>query len=323
MITLKNIAEKAEVSIRTVRRVISGEGGVRKDRYERVQAALVKLDYVPDLFASSLRSRNRRVIGIIASDLASEVLNKKLSDLQLEAGKRGYTTLFALTGGNMDEEMRICAQYAKTCSGLILLHDIRDTVIKRLNNFGTPYVFSDSYLQIPNAISIDRKSGVKAAIISQLQQYRNFVFLSNNTDKNEARKDAFIETMKKEKIKSYRIMSASSIEFSGGENAAAEIAEQKSTLTVCYNDRLAAGLLKKLYSEKCRIPEDYGIVGFDNDCFTEYTQLALSTVTQSTKELAEKTFDLLQDMLAGKKEIKAMQVETKFIGRETTEMPAF
>ena len=65
MVTLYDVARRAEVSIATVSRVLHGPGAVRASTRARVQAAIEELGYVPDGAAQSLARSRKDVIGLV------------------------------------------------------------------------------------------------------------------------------------------------------------------------------------------------------------------------------------------------------------------
>jgi LacI family transcriptional regulator len=116
----------------------------------------------------------------------------------------------------------------------------------------------------------------------------------------------------------YKMLYTKALGFSGGLAMTDIVMAEKNGLIICYNDRIAAGLLKGLTDAEANVPDDYGIVGFDNDNFTEYTHKSISTVTQSVDELAVKTVELLKLQIDGGKIKKISSIQTKFVSRETT-----
>ena len=318
MATLKEISNASGVSIRTVRRVLNDDTHVKPDTAKRVKKVLGKTGYVPNLLARGLRNKRTGIIGIIANQLSAEVRFKKFSAIQFELTANAYGNMLGISGGDPKIENKLCLEYSRFCDGIIFLNDPAKQSIATINATKTPYVISDSYIKTPHAISIDRESGIFEAIIKKHKNYKKLLFLTNTPGHNEQRKKSFTKGAKAVKKTDIKIIQCDSGEFEGGENAAKSVLKEKNSLSVCYNDRIAAGLLKGLYKAGCDIPDDYGIIGFDNDNFTKYTHKSISTVTQSVEELAEKTFKLLKLQIEGGKAKKISPVETKFIPRETT-----
>ena len=63
--TIKDVARRAKVSLKTVSRVINREASVREDTRERVQRAVDELDYQPDPAARNLRSATSHALGLV------------------------------------------------------------------------------------------------------------------------------------------------------------------------------------------------------------------------------------------------------------------
>jgi len=318
MTTLKEISIAAGVSIRTVRRVLNDDIHVKADKVKKVRKVLAKSSYVPNLLARGLRNKRTGIIGIIASQLNLEVRSKKFSAIKLKLTSNGYGSMLGMTDGNDKIENKLCLEYTRFCDGIIFLNDPGNESMDSITKTKIPYVISDSYIKTPHAISIDRESGILEAISDQQNNYKTFIFFTNSPGKNDLRRRSFEKGVKAVKANNYKIIQCSSGEFKGGFDIATSIVQEKNTLSICYNDRIAAGLLKGLTQAGCNIPNDYGIIGFDNDNFTQYTHKSISTVTQSVEELATKTFQLLQYQIEGEKIKKTKPVETKFVPRETT-----
>ena len=68
-ITIYDIAREAGVSPATVSRVLTGNAGVRSDKYEAVQALISKYNFRPNALARGLSETRRKVIGIIMADV--------------------------------------------------------------------------------------------------------------------------------------------------------------------------------------------------------------------------------------------------------------
>lgn len=318
MATLKEIAQAAEVSIRTVRRVLNNDVHVKPDKVKKVQAVLAKTGYVPNMLARGLRIKRTGIIGIIASQLDLEVRTKKFSAIKVELSTNGYGSMLGLTDGKKEVENQLCQEYTRFCDGIIFLNEPGTSSLEIIASAKTPFAISDSYLRTPQAVAIDRESGVFEAILNQQDYYETFLFLTNTPGKDEQRRVSFNKGIAAINAKKSKIIFCKNGLFDGGLKAATEVAKYKNSLAVCYNDRIAAGLLKGLFLASCNVPDDYGIIGFDNDSFTEYTHKSISTVTQSVEELAKKTFSVLQTQIEGGNAPETSPVETKFIPRETT-----
>ena len=121
--TMKDVAQAAGVSLKTVSRVVNGETTVAPDLIARVRAAVASLDYRPHLGATLLRRNDRRTgtIGVLLEDVSnpfSAALHRAIED---EARARGMNVLT----GSLDEDPRreheLAAAFAqRQADGLIL-----------------------------------------------------------------------------------------------------------------------------------------------------------------------------------------------------------
>ncbi|MCK5843814.1 MAG: LacI family DNA-binding transcriptional regulator [Victivallales bacterium] len=316
--TLKEIAEGAGVSIRTVRRVLSDEPHVRPDKAKRVRALLKSSPYVPNLLARGLRSKRTGIVGVIAGGLGIEVFTKKLSALQFEAEKRGISTMLALTAGSSERELKFCAEYARFCDGIVFLNSPSPSSLALLREAGTLYVVADGMGPESNVVRIDRSSGIDQAFREIGDLYERFVFLGGDISATEARRAAFDKNTKNVSAENKMRIICENGEFMDGFNAYSKLSSLRRSLVFCYNDRIAAGLLRALRENGLDNPELFGIVGFDNDNFTEYTHKRISTITQSVDELAAKTLDMLDGFMNDKAINITPSAMTRFINRETT-----
>lgn len=318
MATLKEISIASGVSIRTVRRVLNKEDHVKKEKTEKVKEVLARMNYVPNLLARGLRNKRTGIIGVIASQLLLEVRGKKFSAIKGVLSANGYSTMLGLTDGDMDIQKQLCLDYSRFCDGIIFLNDPNIESLEIISQMKTPYVIPDSEMNIDNAIAIDRKSGIIAAIKSQHKNYESIFFINSKGEENNQRIKAFNKGVLAVGAKNVKVFTGKIMDFNSGESIGENIFKEKKSLSICYNDRVAAGLLKSFYNHGCDVPNDFGIIGFDNDDFTQYTHKSISTVTQSVEELAEKTFTLLDSQINGGKIEKMVPVKTKFLAREST-----
>jgi LacI family transcriptional regulator len=266
-----------------------------------------------------LRNKKTGIIGIITSGLELEVGVKKLSALQIELMSNGYGTMFGITSHNAEIENKLTLEYSRLCDGIIFLFDPQPECLNIVEKENKPYVVSDSYMKTAHAVSIDREVGIYNAISEQYQNYKNLIFITNQQMRDgDARVVAFKNGSESVGAHNYKMLYTKALGFSGGLAMTDIVMAEKNSLIICYNDRIAAGLLKGLTDAEANVPDDYGIVGFDNDNFTEYTHKSISTVTQSVDELAVKTVELLKLQIDGGKIKKISSIQTKFVSRETT-----
>jgi len=92
-VTVKDVAERAGVSISTVSRVLTGSAPVSKELHRRVVAAIEELGYRPNALARGLRIRRTAVLGLIVPDIANPFFSQLARIIEQRAHQHGYSIL--------------------------------------------------------------------------------------------------------------------------------------------------------------------------------------------------------------------------------------
>jgi len=109
-ITIKDIAERAGVSVATVSRVLNHKDGVSEEVAEKVMKIAKEMNYSFNFNARILRSGNSKIIGIIIPDIANSFFSKVLYGIQSVLQPMNYKILLA----NTEENPKLEENYLKT-----------------------------------------------------------------------------------------------------------------------------------------------------------------------------------------------------------------
>ncbi|MEK6794893.1 MAG: LacI family DNA-binding transcriptional regulator [Spirochaetota bacterium] len=315
MANLKDIAEKAGVSIRTVARVLQDHPHVSADKRALVRKTVAQLGYRPNMLARALKTRRTMMIGVISSSLDTEVMSRKISSICTALSRAGYRTTLGLTYGVAGRIDQFIEDFSQFCDGIVFAgYSPSDTSLCTMD---IPFVLVDTRRTEYPSVFIDRKAGVVQACDSLRGKYERYVFLTPNADDAEDRRAAFDTSVDALGSVEKRIIVTAESGLPGGYSAGDDISGMQRTLVVCYSDKTAVGLLKRLYELTARIPEDIGVIGFDDDEYPRFAYKSLSTVTQPTGELADEAVAVLTLRMNGE-EAATRTVKTSFIAREST-----
>lgn len=128
--TIKQVAQRAGVSIATVSYVLNGAGVVTDETRQRVLAAVAELNYQPRYAARSMRGRSYTLGVTLPSHpgrLAEPALAEVLSGLADAAALRGYFLLLATADASQDEtELCLSLAHTRRVDGLVLLDVLVD-----------------------------------------------------------------------------------------------------------------------------------------------------------------------------------------------------
>lgn len=182
--TMREVAARAGVSLKTVSRVLNEEPGVSADLIERVRRAAGDLDYRPNLAASSLRRSDQRTstIGLLLEDIANPFFALVHRGVEDVAGELGVGVLAASLDQDPERERRLVAAFAsRRVDGLIMVPtDSEQSYLVNEIRAGMPIVFAD---RLPGGLAgdgvvTDNREATRGAVAHLLQRgHRQIAFL--------------------------------------------------------------------------------------------------------------------------------------------------
>src|SRR5690349_12190969 len=143
--TMRDVAREAQVSLKTVSRVVNGEPGVRPDTAERVRAAVERLGFRPNALASALRRQRSGTIGLVIEDVSNPFYSAITRAVEEDARQRG---LLVMAGSSDEDAARerqlVLALCDRRVDGLLVVPASRDHryLLGELQA-GMPAVFMD------------------------------------------------------------------------------------------------------------------------------------------------------------------------------------
>jgi LacI family transcriptional regulator len=121
MITLKDVARLAGVSVATVSSVINAKGTASEGMKRRVQDALHSLDYRPDHLARSLKTGRSKVVGMLVADVSNPFFIDIMCGVEETARAHGYSLILSNSRENpSEEEENLNMLYSRRVDGVIL-----------------------------------------------------------------------------------------------------------------------------------------------------------------------------------------------------------
>ncbi|MGW7291775.1 LacI family DNA-binding transcriptional regulator [Streptomyces xiamenensis] len=281
MVTMKDVARKAGVSVSTVSLVLSGRGvgRITEEVADRVRASAADLHYVPNLVAKGLRTKQTHTIGLLSDSVASTPFaGKMLAAAQLEAWESGYLLLLIDTADAREmEEPATQALLQRNVEGLIyasMYH--RDVQLPQLPD-GIPVVVMDGRptdLDRADWIVPDEQGGARLAVQVLLDAGHRRIAFCNNAEPIPAsagREKGYGDALADAGI-AYDpalVVHAATNTADAGRAAVLDLLSRPEPPTgiFCFSDRIAIGAYRAATERGLRIPDDLSIVGFDNQEF--------------------------------------------------------
>ncbi len=142
--SIYDVARESEVSVFTVSAVVNNKSHVGKKLRERVEAAIRKLNYRPNLVARSLAASRTHTIGMIVPDIANPFFPMVVRGAEDAARKHGYNLLLCNSDDSLDqEEQAIELLLSKRVDGILLTkaaEDFRPSLRQMIKEVGIPFV---------------------------------------------------------------------------------------------------------------------------------------------------------------------------------------
>jgi LacI family transcriptional regulator len=275
--TIKEVASMAGVSTQTVSRVINERPDVSPETRKHVQDVIEKLGYRPSALARSLIRQRSHTLGIVTAGLNYMGPSRTLNGITAAAEEAGYALLLKELPrfDANDSEPIFHALVSHHVDGIIWavqeVGDNRSWVNKLAMDFDIPIIYlSMEPRENISAVSINNYSGERLAMSHLLEQgYKHIGHISGPLDWWEAR----------QRMKAWKdALLASGMEFrddfwvegnwssSSGTRAAVKLFEQYTDMDsiLVANDQMALGAMQFVHQKGLGIPQDIGIVGFDN-----------------------------------------------------------
>lgn len=181
MSTMREVAARAGVSVKTVSRVFNDDPHVLPDTRERVQAALRELNYVPNDLPSTLRAGRAPVIGIAVPDIVDPFFATITQSIQSLAFEREMFTLVTSLGADPELERPMVEGLLKRgLSGLVLAPITADQSYLSVWSARLPVVFVDRQPAklAADSFTEDDAGGADAATTHLIQHgHRRIAFL--------------------------------------------------------------------------------------------------------------------------------------------------
>lgn len=335
MVSINDVAERANVSISTVSRVINQNANVSREKEEAVLKAVDELDYIPNGLAQGLVTKKSKSIGVLIADVANLYYSYLVKSIEKELRAAGYFAVIGNTewdGKREKEYIRHLLQ--RQVDGFILASTSLSTdYIEQLAAKDIPLVVLDREIDSDKIDKIrinDYKGGYQAAEHLIKYGYDFFIhlkgagFTATAADRSRGFKDCMQEhSINKE---NYKLLSSSFVEEEAAQNMADFLDKNefnnRRVGIFAANDAAAFGVLKELKRRKIDVPGKAGVVGFDNVNFAEYSSPSLTTIGRPIADVGRISAELLLERLNKdeneKIEHKNMTLDVELIKREST-----
>ncbi len=321
-ITLKMVAEKAEVSVNTASRAINNRPDINLETKKRVLQIAKELGYIRNAAAVALRTKKTGTIGVVIADNSNPFYAEVLNGIEVAAREKNYHIILANTQRDYrKEEEAINLLRAKRVDGLLIapVQD-RDDDIKKLIEANIPFVIVGrdfENIEVDAVYNDEVKGGFLATEYLIKKGHKRIAlidgFLYKSTTKG--RLEGYKKALNKYKISlDESLISVGDINIENGYERTKQMLEKELNFTAifAYNDMMAFGSMQAIKEKGLRIPEDIGLVGYDDIPFSSLMNPALTTIKLKKQELGVESVKLLFSRInGGRKKTKKVMLDVE------------
>jgi LacI family transcriptional regulator, repressor for deo operon, udp, cdd, tsx, nupC, and nupG len=326
LVTRKQVAEKAGVSVAAVSRVLNNSGYVSQAKREAVLTVVKELGYEPNPIAVSLKSNRTHQLLFYVRDISNNYYMEMYKGMLEYAGTHGY--MFIVSGGFSYDQIR-----SLMVDG-VLLPSQDFTSTEYVGNLHVPVAavtygdgIDDGIVHIE--VNVGMAMGIAIQYLRSMGHTRIAYLSKNRIDDRDPRQRAYKESMSTvftTDIDSY-IFGPTTYpkaidevqHFDIGIAAAKAYLESgvQVSAIACFNDDMAMGLISYLQTHGVMVPRDVSVIGIDGHLGSAYTSPPLTTVSISPRAHGIECARVLIGLVERQADIVPRPVEIRLIERES------
>ena len=313
MVTLKDIAAEAGVSITTVSNVVHNrKSRVSPELVRKIEKIIEREHYAPSMSARSLASDQSNIIGVIThltpqnmgSTVGDPFMSSFVDSVEKRIREEGY---YLMIRAVKDAAELASLSRSWRLSGLILTGMFQDEFFSTIRELGVPYVLIDSYVDDPDACRIgleDELGGYIATKHLLDKGHRTVAFASPPIRPGGVIEKRLLGYQRA--LGEYGIPFDASLVFmqeitvDEGKRLGRELAARREITGIFASaDILAAGIMAGLNDRGIRVPAEKSVIGFDDNYLAQLTVPGLTTIHQDADRKGILAADLILKQLRG------------------------
>ncbi len=319
MITLTKIAKMANVSLSTASKAFSMSTEVSEETRNIIFDIAKKYGVLKKFYNAKYP---KLVVGVICSHYNTPFYPDILMDIQKKLEEYGCDICVASSDSSQMKELELYEYYS-------MYTDV-DAIITIGKSAPVPSDFPLPRIDIAPLVRDERTPSVimnyEAIREGIMNLYRSGIkkiaFVTNNAKSGRAWKyTKFMREICGDNSENIIELKSSSLGKCGYEAAKSLILSKKVPQAIfCEDDEVAFGVMRALYEEQIKIPEEVAVVGWNNHPFGEYSTPSLSTIHIATQEVVSTSVNMLLKSLSGEPFIKNIEIMSRLIERESSKI---
>jgi LacI family transcriptional regulator len=329
---MREVADRAQVAMSSVSRVLSEHPDVSPAMRERVLAAVDALGYRPDLLAQGLRRGATHSIGFVVGDISNPMLAQTVKGAEGRLREEGYSVLLSNSEGDpkLDAEyVRVFSQRRVDGLMLSLASETEAATLEALYEVETPCVLLDrevAGLEGASTVLADHRSGMRAAIGHLLDLGHRRIGLIAGPEMRPTRERiaGAHEAYRERNLADELAVVPGSFSAEHGEHASDELLSRPAapTALVAGGNQLLVGVLRTLLQRDLRFPTDVSLLTCDDTEITTVLRPPIGAVSRNSLEAGRAAAELLLRRLRSPEAgPETIMLETQFAARQSCAPP--
>jgi DNA-binding LacI/PurR family transcriptional regulator len=309
-VSIKDIAQAANVTPGTVSRALRDSPRVNPETKKRIQQLADDMGYTPDARARSLVMGRTQTIGVVVTTITDPFIGTMVQMIESAAYEQGYTVVLVSSNDIPEREIEAVQMLqSRRVDGVIVASSrVGALYQERLDQLRVPVVLINSLAehsgQYTISVSVDNQHGGYQATNHLIQKgHRRIAYVTAPADRNDSM----------ERMAGYRnALAEAGIAYDpslvvqgtgragGGKRALPALLslDDAPSAVFCYNDMTAIGLMSAACDAGLSVPHDLAVVGFDDIAFAQLAHPSLTTIAQPVDRLGRRAVEIVLAFLS-------------------------
>jgi LacI family transcriptional regulator len=334
MVRLKDIAERAGVSVMTVSKVMRDTSDISAATKARVRQLAEQMGYNPDSIAQGLRTGTTKLFGLVISAATNPVFARVVMAIEERAHEMGYDLITAHSLNIAEREEAVIKRLlSRRVDGLFLVPvyrlDPTAPIYEELLRRQVPTVLLGHKAPFCQKFANVETDDVNAsyALTQHLLElgHRRIAYFTGPpvAPGAQERFEGYRRALREAQVElDDKLIFNAGATIEEGEKAALQMLDEspKATAIQSVNDLVAIGAASVLLNQRVRIPEDISIVGFGNVLISEHFRVPLTTVRQPKLRLGAAAVDSMIRLIRGE-QVLTKRLPAEIVIRQSSGPP--
>jgi len=298
-LTIKTLAKELQLSVSTISKALRDSHEISVETKSKVLALAEQLNYTPNPYASSLRKRKSKTIGVVIPEVVNSFFSQAINGIESVAKEKGYHVLIYLTHENFDNEKAILKDFESGRVDGVLMSVSRETTdsnhITGLIEKEVPVIFFDRVFNDVATVKVttnDIESAYAATkhLIASGCKKPHFLSIFGNLDIINCRIEGYKKALAEHDIKftdDNIIRCTTSWDFNYTTILEKLKFAKRPDGILCAIENLSILVYKVCEDLKIKIPGDLQLISFSNLDTASFLNPPLTTITQPAYEIGK------------------------------------